>query len=115
MSLLRKPEEEAKDALLEMPRFYWVYSLCCVLFLLFKEGGSVTLSPKQENLGGAEIIWQKSTAPTDSPAVLAVFHGCNHDGIDWFTYPEERIIVKYALSKGYHVISFSSQLRVGPR
>lgn len=41
-------------------------------------------------------------APTsgEPKGVLVLFHGCNHDGSDWFNGPAERRIVAHAIAEG---------------
>jgi hypothetical protein len=65
-------------------------------------------------IGNVEVFFQ--IPPNQSPVgIVLLFHGCEHDGIHWFTLPEERAIVKFLLSQGFAVISFSSQDREGSK
>jgi hypothetical protein len=62
------------------------------------------------------VAWMLPALPklTDQRSirtVLLLFHGCTHHGMDWFTYPEERIVVNAALRLNYAVVSFTSQDR----
>jgi hypothetical protein len=72
-----------------------------------------SLNPQAITMDNVEIFLQ---VPPQSPVgIVLLFHGCNHDGIHWFTLPEERAILKFLLSQGYAAISFSSQDREGSR
>ena len=44
--------------------------------------------------------------------IVLLFHGCTHNGIDWFELPEEKRIVKFLLDKKFIVISISSYDRI---
>jgi hypothetical protein len=68
-----------------------------------------TASESEEN--EVEYFYQFPNYSTKNVVVVGtvlLFHGCNHDGIDWFELPEEKRIVKYLLQKGFVVISVSS-------
>jgi hypothetical protein len=73
-----------------------------------------SLNPQAITMDSVDIFLQ--IPPQSLPiGIVLLFHGCNHDGIHWFTLPEERAILKFLLSHGYAVISFSSQDREGSR
>lgn len=44
--------------------------------------------------------------------IILLFHGCQHSGEDWFTLPEERIIVDLALQHHFAVLAFTSLDRI---
>jgi hypothetical protein len=71
------------------------------------------LNPQAITIDNVEIFFQ---IPPQSPVgIVLLFHGCDHDGIHWFTLPEERAILKFLLSHGYGVIAFSSHDREGSK
>jgi hypothetical protein len=71
------------------------------------------LNPQAIMIDNVEIFFQ--VPPQPPVGIVLLFHGCDHDGIHWFTLPEERAILKFLLPQGYAVISFSSQDREGSR
>ena len=71
------------------------------------------LKPRRDEFGGVVVHWLLPTLPklTDERTirhVLLLFHGCTHQGLDWFTFPEERIVVQAALRLGFGVAAFTS-------
>ena len=47
--------------------------------------------------------------------MLWLFHGCNHNGEDWFTLPAERKVLRAALQRGLVVVAMSSNDRTRSR
>lgn len=56
-----------------------------------------------------------SSNTNDIKGVVLLLHGCNRDGMDWFLYPEEQIIVNHILSLSLAAIAISSPKRTGSR
>ena len=73
-----------------------------------REGGHLTV----ESIGRAEVHWQLPVGRTTG--LLLVFHGCNHQGGDFFEcdnclgLPEERAIVQAALKHNLVVAAVSA-------
>ena len=45
---------------------------------------------------------------TVEKALVLLFHGCSHRGMDWWELPEDRRIIRLLLAMGYSVIAFTS-------
>jgi hypothetical protein len=71
------------------------------------ESETVSVSVSEEN--DVQYFYQIPNVVVVGTVLL--FHGCNHDGIDWFELPEEKRIVKYLLQTGFVVVSVSSDDR----
>ena len=56
-----------------------------------------------------------SSNTNDIKGVVLLLHGCGHDGMDWFLYPEEQIIVNHILSLSLAAIAISSPNRTRSR
>ena len=56
-----------------------------------------------------------SSNTIDIKGAVLLFHGCNRNGMDWFEYPEEQIIVNHLLSLSLAAIAISSPDRTGSR
>lgn len=77
------------------------------------------LIPATGVFADVEVAWMIPTPPKGSfgkvrrlmTTVLLLFHGCTHEGKDWFNYPEERVLVQAALQQSMVVIAFTSQDR----
>lgn len=71
--------------------------------------------PQSRTISDLETLWE---VPASPKGVLFVAHGCNHAATDWWPasprcptcvgLPEERIIRKAALRRGYAVVAVSS-------
>lgn len=75
-----------------------------------------SLTPQMATFDNVDVAWLVPPLPNLSDArsmkhVLLLFHGCTHKGLDWFTFPEERIVVQAALRLGVAVVAFTSQDR----
>ena len=76
----------------------------------------ISLHPVEMTMNDVQLHYQfpPSSAPSSITSssringVVLLFHGCNHDGIDWFQLPEDQAIVRYLLSKGNVVVAISS-------
>lgn len=71
------------------------------------------LHPQTITIDNVEMFLQ--VPPQPPVGIVLLFHGCDHGGMDWFTLPEERAILKFLLSQDYAAISFSSQDREASR
>jgi hypothetical protein len=69
---------------------------------------AIQLDPKRLYVDKVELFVQK---PRTVEGVVLLFHGCNHDGIDWFQLPEDRKIVRYLLEQNLATIAISSENR----
>lgn len=74
------------------------------------------IKPQTGVFQNVEVAWRIPPLPklVDQRTirrVLLLFHGCTHRGLDWFTFPEESILVQAALRLGYVVVAFTSQDR----
>ncbi len=80
---------------------------------LSAEQSSIPVTPKTEKLGEFQTETIHVVPPPSIPfrGWLYAFHGCSHGGSDWFTLPEESIIVKASLSHGIGVVAFTSRDR----
>ena len=45
---------------------------------------------------------------TAEKALVLLFHGCSHRGLDWWELPEDRRILRLLIASGYSVIAFTS-------
>eukprot|EP01116_Phalansterium_solitarium_P020512 TRINITY_DN6087_c0_g1_i1.p1 TRINITY_DN6087_c0_g1~~TRINITY_DN6087_c0_g1_i1.p1 ORF type:complete len:408 (-),score=139.11 TRINITY_DN6087_c0_g1_i1:550-1773(-) len=61
-----------------------------------------------ETIGNVTVAYQK---PSRARRVLLLFHGCGHDAEHFFQLPEERIVVRKALTEHYITVAFSSKDR----
>lgn len=78
----------------------------------------VGTGPTYEKFNDTEVVWE---APRSVKGVLFVAHGCNHGAIDFWPkslacpacigLPEELLITRTALSRGYAVVAISSHDR----
>jgi len=69
-----------------------------------------TLSPTTETIDEMEIAWMETP---NARAVLILIHACKHKPIDWFTLPEDIIVVTNAISEGFHLVAFDSTVTPG--
>jgi hypothetical protein len=69
------------------------------------------LKPINETISSVDVHWQAPERGTEIKGVLYVFHGCNHDGEDWFYLPEDMIVTYTALQAGLAVVAISSEDR----
>ena len=80
----------------------------------------IHLDPREEVVGEVPFYFQfpsnrGKVGPGLSRGVLVVLHGCNHDPADWFSLPQEKLIVKEALKRSFAVVSVGSHDRTGVR
>jgi hypothetical protein len=79
------------------------------------EGDGVEYFYQVPYLISSPSSWSSLSQPRVSVGIVLLFHGCTHDGIDWFELPEERRIVRFLLYKGFVVISISSFDRINSK
>jgi len=41
--------------------------------------------------------------------LFVLFHGCGRKYTDWFNFPEEKVIVRYLLSRQYAILALQQQ------
>lgn len=79
----------------------------------FPPAAALVAVDKEKEKGGGNGR-EGPTAPSPRGLYL-LFHGCNHDPLDFFALPEDRRVTRHLLARGYVVLALGSLDRRGRR
>ena len=82
--------------------------LVAEVMVLLHDPPYAEISYSTEMIEGVQTFWKNIPNPK---GILFLFHGCSHDGHNWFQLPEEVRMVRAAVRRGLIPVAFSSQNR----